>query len=157
MPARRISIVALSVVLALGGCGRGRDAGGDAWRLDTAVSSGPLVLLLDAPTTVRVGEEVPVAVTLVNRGAAPASIAGVQPDLVVITPDARIVWRRSRHEHGTPSTAITLRPNEMRGSGYTWDQRNDAGHPVPPDAYRIRAEAPALKLVSPWRSITIRP
>jgi hypothetical protein len=156
MMLRRISTLGALLFLALGGCGRDRSASTGVGK-DGAVAPGPLVLLLDAPAAVRAGDEVPVAVTLVNRGAAPASIPGVQPDLVVTHGDGVEVWRRSRHDSSPPPAATALRPNEMRGTGYSWSQRDDAGLPVPPGTYRIRAEAPALKLVSAGRILTIRP
>lgn len=152
----RIVSLALFAIFALGGCGRDRPASGST-TVDTAASAGPLVLLLDLPDSVRAGEEIPVAVTLVNRGAAAVSVAGVQPDLVVTRPDGGEVWRRSRHDAPAPGAATALRPNEMRGTGYAWNQRDDAGQPVPPGAYRIHAEAPALHLVSAPRTITIQP
>lgn len=156
MKLRRIAILAALIVFTLGGCGRDRTSSGGAGE-ESAAASGSLVLLLDAPSTVRSGEEVPVAVTVVNRGAAPAAVPGVQPDLVVTRTDGGEVWRRSRREQPAPSAATALRPNEMRGTGYTWNQRDDAGFPVAPGTYHIRAEAPALKLVSMSRTITIQP
>lgn len=155
MMIRRLGILAM-VVLAMAGCGRDRAASGGAGEADRA-TAGPLALLLDAPSSVRAGEEVPIAVTLVNRGAAPASVAGAQPDLVVTRIDGAEVWRRSRHEAPSTGTATTLRSNEMRGSGYTWDQRNDAGSAVAPGSYRIRAESPDLRLVSERRTLVIQP
>ncbi|HET7231976.1 MAG TPA: BsuPI-related putative proteinase inhibitor [Longimicrobium sp.] len=158
MTVRRISIFCVLATLAMGGCSRDRSPparpAGDA---AAAAPAGPLALLLDVPATVRAGEEVPVAVTLVNRGAAPASVAGVQPDLVVTRADGGEVWRRSRHEPATQTASTTLRPQEMRGSGYAWNQRDDAGRPVSAGAYRIRAEAPSLKLTSEARALTIVP
>lgn len=153
---RRIATHGALIAVILTACGRDRSASGAVGR-DTAVSSGPLVLLLDAPATVRAGEEVPIAATLVNRGAAPASVPGVQPDLVVTRADGGKVWRSGRHEPSAPPAATALRPNEMRGTGYTWNQRDDAGRLVPPGAYRIRAEAPTLGLVSESRTITVQP
>jgi len=146
----------LSIVLAVAGCDRDRARSDGAGKSPAAASN--LALLLDVPATVRAGEEVPVAVTLVNRGAAPASVPGVQPEVVVTRADGGEVWRRTRHEHATRETGdIALRPNEMRGSGSSWDQRDDAGRPVAPGGYRIRAEAVALGLVSDVRTVTIQP
>ena len=56
-----------------------------------------------------------------------------------------------------PGRATTLRPNEMRGSGSSWNQRDDAGRPVAPGTYRIRAEAVAMELASEARVVTIEP
>jgi hypothetical protein len=159
MIARRISIVCVLAVVVIGGCARDRERGAsDGALVDTsAATTVPLELLLDAPAAVRAGEEVPVAVTLVNRGAAPASVAAVQPDLVVTRADGGEVWRRSRHEPAAQTASTTLRPQEMRGSGYAWNQRDDAGRPVPAGEYRIRAEARALKLASEGRVLMIQP
>jgi hypothetical protein len=153
----RTAPAAFLLVLAVAGCDRGRPAAGRIGEKAASAPAGTLALLLDVPATVRAGEEVPLAVTLVNRGAAPASLAAVQPDIVVTRPAGGEVWRRSRHEPAAPGAATTLRPNEMRGSGSAWDQRDDAGRPVAPGSYRVRAEATALDLVSEPRMVTIQP
>jgi len=162
MTVRRIALLGGWIAFAAAGCGRDRapSTGGaaiDGAGADSAATAGPLALLLDVPTTVRAGDEVTIAVTLVNRGAAAASFGAVQPDVVVTRQDGAELWRRSRHEPAASGAATSLRPNEMRGSGYAWDQRDDAGQPVAPGIYRIRAEAPALKLASERRTITIQP
>jgi hypothetical protein len=56
-----------------------------------------------------------------------------------------------------PSAA--LKPNEMRGSGYTWDQRDDAGRPVPAGTYRVRATIPSGpgQAASASRTIVLAP
>lgn len=154
MMVRRIACVGAYLVIASLGCGRERTSSGAAGE---SAAPGPLVLLLDAPATARAGDEVPIAVTVVNRGAAPEPVGGAQPYVVVTRADGGEVWRRSRHEPPAPPAATALSPNEMRGTGYTWNQQDDAGRAVPPGPYRIRAEAPALKLVSESRAITIQP
>jgi hypothetical protein len=158
---RRLAIL-LAVGVLCGACGGDRAASGGAGE-DGAAAAAPLVLLLDVPATVRAGDEVTVAVTLANRGAAPVQVGPISPDVVVTRGDGSEVWRRSRHEphSASPATseasASALRPNEMRGSGYAWNQRDDAGQPVPPGTYRVRAEAAAPKLASEPRAITIQP
>ncbi|HYH82478.1 MAG TPA: BsuPI-related putative proteinase inhibitor [Longimicrobium sp.] len=159
MMLRRSTTALLAIALAVSSaaCGRERAATAEAER-DSAAAAGPLVLLLDVPATVRAGEEVTLAVTLVNRGSADARVGGAAPDVVVTREDGTEVWRRSRHEPQPASAApITLRPKEMRGSGHNWNQRDDAGRPVPPGTYRVRAEFPAPKLASEPRTITIQP
>jgi hypothetical protein len=152
---RRLTTVLLTLVIC-SACGGDRAGSGEAGR-DGAVSTGTLALLLDVPGTVRAGEEVPIAITLVNRGASPTDVGAVSPDVVVTREDGTEVWRRSRHEPSLPGGATTLRPNEMRGSGSSWNQRDDAGRPVGPGTYRIRAEAPTLELASDAREVTISP
>ncbi len=156
MTARRLACLGFLLALAAA-CDRDRAASGEAGR-DSAASPGPLVLLLDVPATARAGEEVPVAVTIVNRGAGPVEVGGLHPDVVVAREDGTEVWRRSRHEPPGPATrpVATLRPGEMRGSGSSWNQRDDGGRPVPPGTYRIRAEADAMQLESEPRVITIQ-
>lgn len=148
----------LGFLITLAACDRDRASPGETGR-DSAASSGALVLLLDVPAAVRAGEEVPVAVTIVNRGAAPVEVGGLHVDVVVAREDGMEVWRRSRHEPAAPPTRpeMMLRPSEMRGSGWSWNQRDDGGRPVPPGTYRIRAEAPAMQLTSDVREVTISP
>jgi hypothetical protein len=152
---RRLTTLLLALVIG-SACGGDRAGSGEAVR-DSAASSGPLALLLDVPATVRAGEEVPIAITLVNRGASATVVGAVSPDVVVTREDGTEVWRRSRHEPSAPAGATTLRPNEMRGSGSSWNQRDDAGRTVAPGTYRIRAEATEMELASEARVVTIAP
>jgi len=155
---RRLEIL-LGIVVLCGACGGDRAAPGGEGK-GGAAAEAPLVLLLDLPPAVRAGEEVTIAVTLANRGAAPVEVGSISPDVVVTRDDGSEVWRRSRHEPppASPATpASALRPNEMRGSGYAWNQRDDTGQPVPPGTYRVRAESAAPKLASEPRPITIQP
>ena len=157
----RRSAIVLGIVVLCGACGGDRAAPDGAGK--GAAAEVPLVLLLDVPAKVRAGEEVTIAVTLANRGAAPVEVGSISPDVVVTRDDGSEVWRRSRHEPQAASSATSpnppsaLRPNEMRGSGYAWSQRDDAGQPVPPGTYRVRAESAAPKLASEPHSITVQP
>jgi hypothetical protein len=151
-------LVSVAALLLATACDRGADRaspadGGTLAGSDTA--AGAMVLLLDVPSSTKLGDEVPIAVTLVHRGAAP-ELGHVSPDVVVTRDDGSEVWRRSRHAAVAPPSPAP-RGSEMRGSGYVWDQRDDAGRPVPPGAYRVRAEAAALELVSEPRLIIIAP
>ncbi len=151
-----------AILLAMGcaACGHDRSAAAGGAGHDSAATSSPLVLLLDVPASVRAGEDVAMAVTLVNRGAAPVRVGSIAPDVVVTRGDGSEVWRRSRHEPPpapAADPASALRPNEMRGSGYAWSQRDNAGRPMPPGTYRVRAESPGLKLVSEPRAVIIQP
>ena len=145
------------------GCGRGRADVREAAE-DTAATAGPVMVLLDAPARVRAGEEVQIAATLVNRGQETESVPQAGPDLIVTDARGGEVWRRSRHAAAAPGASApgasaTLRPNEMRGSGYTWNQTNDAGQRVAPGTYRIRATIPAGpgEASSARRTIVIAP
>lgn len=157
MVMRGLTTILVALAIACAGCGGDQASSGEAGR-DSA-STGPLVLLLDVPATVRAGEEVPIAVTLVNRGAAPVEVVGFHPDVVVAREDGTEVWRRSRHEPTGPPArpSAVLRPSEMRGSGSSWNQRDDGGRPVPPGTYRIRAEATPMQIRSESRAVTISP
>jgi hypothetical protein len=156
---RGLMMVLLGIVVLCGACRGDRAASGGAGE-DSAAVSPSLVLLLDVPATVRAGEDVTIAVTLVNRGAAPVQVGPISPDVVVTREDGSEVWRRSRHEArpaSAPAPASTLRPNEMRGSGYAWNGRDDAGQPVPPGTYRVRAESTAPALASEPRAVIVQP
>ncbi|HEX6747980.1 MAG TPA: BsuPI-related putative proteinase inhibitor [Longimicrobium sp.] len=150
--------IVLTFVLALAaGCGRERADVADTAQ-DTAATAGPVTVLLDIPARVRAGEEVQIAATLVNRGQETESVPSAGPDIVITDTHGAEVWRRSRHGGKTsPVPSATLRPNEMRGSGYTWSQTNDAGQRVASGTYRIRATIPAGlgEASSAWRSVLI--
>ena len=136
-----MAVLASTLVLAT--CGRDRSAA-SAVEQDTAATAGPVVLLLDVPPRARIGVEVAIAATLVNRGDASESVPAAGPDIVITRADGTEVWRRSRHAPRASATpAAALKPREMRGSGYTWDQRDDAGRQVPPGTYHVRATIPS--------------
>lgn len=149
--------LATLLVLAAAGCERER-ASANAAAADTAASAGPVSLLLDVPARVRVGDEVPLAATLVNRGGGSVTLPGEGPDFVVTRNDGSEVWRRSRHADPASSVPpIVLKPNEMRGSGYAWDQHDDDGRPVLAGTYRVRAvlAAPAGQVASAARRLVV--
>lgn len=153
-------IAVLGLLLALpAACGRDRSVAAGAEQ-DTAATTGPVGLLLDVPARVRVGEEVAIAATLVNRGDASESVPASGPDIVITRADGAEVWRRSRHAGGADAAPpAALKPNEMRGSGYTWDQRDDGGRQVAPGTYRVRATIPSGPGVaaSAWRTLVLSP
>ena len=156
----KIRGIALTFVLALAaGCGREGSDVADTVQ-DTAATAGPVTVLLDVPARVRAGEEVQIAATLVNRGEETESVPAAGPDIVITDARGAEVWRRSRHAgDAAPAPSTTLKPNEMRGSGYTWDQTNDAGQRVAPGTYRVRATIPSGpgEAVSAWRTIVLAP
>ncbi len=154
---RLAAALALATMVITGGCGRDHSQSADAVR-DTVASAGPLALLLDVPATVRPGEEVSIAVTLVNRGRAAVQVGAAAVDVVVTREDGTEVWQRSKHEPPSAAPASTsLGPNEMRGSGGTWDQRDDAGQALAPGTYRIRAELREMDVKSEERRIIVQP
>ncbi|MBV9109968.1 MAG: hypothetical protein JO306_11220 [Gemmatimonadetes bacterium] len=157
MKIRSTHSLAILLALAAAGCGRDRSSA-DAAAADTAATSGPVSLLLDVPARVRVGDEVPLAATLVNRSGESVTLPGEGPDFVVTRADGSEVWRRSRHA-AAPSSPdpIILKPNDMHGSGYAWDQHDDDGRPVLAGTYRVRAvlAAPTGQIASAARTIVV--
>jgi hypothetical protein len=138
MKIRYARALAILLALAAAGCGRDRSSANTA-AADTAATTGPVSLLLDVPARVRVGDEVTLAATLVNRGGESVTLPGEGPDFVVTREDGSEVWRRSRHADASPASPVVLKPKEMHGSGYAWDQHDDDGRPVLAGTYRIRA------------------
>jgi hypothetical protein len=157
MKIRSTRVFVLLFAIAAAGCGRGRSSA-DAAAAGTAATSGPVSLLLDVPARVRVGDEVTLAATLVNRGGESVTLPGEGPDFVVTRSDGSEVWRRSRHTDAPSSPdPIVLKPNDMHGSGYAWDQHDDDGRPVLAGTYRVRAmlAAPTGQIASAARTIVV--
>src|SRR4051812_19539633 len=107
----RIASLGWVLAFAAAGCGRDRSAAPETAQ-DTAATAGPVVVLLDVPARVRVGEEVAIAATLVNRGDASESVPAAGPEIVITRPNGAEVWRRSRHAGDAaaePSAALKPR------------------------------------------------
>jgi hypothetical protein len=115
-----------------------------------------LVLLLDVPAHVAAGAEVPVAVTLVNRGADTARVA-----LRNATLGLRIETDRgakvSDQAYPTTLSAVVLTPRGMRGTGFVWDQHAADGDLLSPGAYRMKVavELRDGKLESEWKPFVV--
>lgn len=142
-------MVGLAVVM-MAACGRGRNA------------DPRLALLLDVPAHVRPGDEVPVAVTLVNRvdTARVAVEASGELELVVESGDGLEVVRRPAATALTSNPdGLVLTPREIRGTGFVWDQRAGDGRALSPGSYRMRVVLPrrAGELGSAWTPFVIDP
>lgn len=99
-----------------------------------------------APTEVRVGAPVPIAIRIGNTAGRPIELhlqgRTAVFDLLVTRGDS-VVWRRLE---GQASPAIlqlrTLAPGEVLELRDTWDQRDGAGRPVGPGEYGVSGAVP---------------
>jgi hypothetical protein len=111
--------------------------------MDGTGSGAPsLTLGLEVPAGTRVGTPVPLTLTLRNTSHGPVELTlGGRPayDVIVTTPDGQEVWRWS---HGQAIQAIlelkTLAPGEELEFAAVWEQRDNAGRPVPAGTYWMR-------------------
>jgi hypothetical protein len=111
----------------------------------TIAQSDTLRLWLDVPEEVPVGEPVPITfhVENVSGRLLDLSLRGrtIVFDLVVSDMNGMTVWRRL---HDTVIPAIlrleTLAPGEVLELADSWDQRSNAGEPVPAGTYTVRGE-----------------
>jgi hypothetical protein len=101
-----------------------------------------LVLRLEVPASVRVGTSVSFKLTLQNTGKRPVTLTlGGRPayDVVVTTPEGQEIWRWS---HGEAIQQIIerkpLKPKETLEFAAVWEQRDNAGTPVPSGMYQVR-------------------
>ncbi|HSU16983.1 MAG TPA: hypothetical protein VLK66_22940 [Longimicrobium sp.] len=144
-------IAGLAAAVAMG-CGR-----------DRTVSDPRLALLLDVPAHVAPGDEVPVAVTLVNRATDSARVAVEASgalELVVESGDGLELVRQPAETALTSNPdGLVLTPREIRGTGFVWDQRGGDGKPLAPGSYRMRVVLPRRSgdLASPWKPFVIDP
>jgi hypothetical protein len=123
-----------------------------------------LVLRLEVPADVRVGQPVPLTLKLQNTSKHPVELPfSGRPayDFVVTRPDGMEVWSWS---HGQAIQAIlefkTLKPGEALEFAAAWEQRDNEGQPVPSGTYRVqgilRLEPPE-KLATEPKSLSISP
>lgn len=109
---------------------------------DTADS---LRLHVEAPDNVPRGQPVPVTfrVENVTDRTLTLHLTGreIAFDILVERPDGSTVWRRLEGEVIRSILRLdTLPPGQSLRLQASWDQRSDAGEPVPPGEYRVRAE-----------------
>jgi hypothetical protein len=113
--------------------------------LGTLLTSMTLQIVL--PTTVRVGEAVPITLRLTNTSREPvtAYLQGrpVAFDIIVSRRDSSVVWRRLE---GVVVTAVlqvrTLAPEEVLEFSDTWTQRSNGGELVGPGEYLVTGVLP---------------
>ena len=133
----------------------------------------PLRLEITVPARVRVGEPVPMVLTLRNDGPTSVDVwlaTGLrQPsyEVAVHRLDGTLVWRRLAGQ----TIAGTLEPVSLEPGGRldlahapgpVWDQRDQAGRPVPPGVYSARGQLTEADLGGAWpvtddRPFTIEP
>jgi hypothetical protein len=133
---------------------------------DPVTPPAPLVLRVDLPDLVPAGMNIPFTLALANTGdrAVPVELGGrpIAFDFIVRQVDGRLVWRRLE---GVPVEAIlierTLAPGEVMTFQGHWNQRDAAGHHVPPGVYRVRGVLPVPAAAGGWgspaREVTITP
>jgi hypothetical protein len=100
-----------------------------------------------APEQARVGETVPITLSLRNVGTKPIELhlrgRTVAFDIVVTAPDGRVAWRRLE---GASLPAILrlelLAPGQQLTFSDTWTQKSDRGQQVAPGIYTVHGEFP---------------
>jgi len=102
---------------------------------------------LVAPSKVRAGEPVDIALRVRNDGSMPIDLElsgrPVGFDVVVLGPDGREVWRRLRDSVvGAALMLLTLEPGETRDFEVRWTQVDSAGRAVAPGRYTLRGTLP---------------
>lgn len=103
----------------------------------------PVVLELEAPAEVRVGETVPLKLLVTNASDRTVDLGlSGRPayDFVVTLPDGTEVWRWLHEQAILEILAIVpLKPAEQREFSAEWTQRDNAGAAVPPGTYWIQS------------------
>ena len=149
-----LAIAAILVTLA-SRCGRDRPSADEASRALTRTapavdSSRPDSLRLETrvASPARVGEAVPVTLTIRNDGLTPREVhfrgRTIVFDIVVEGPDGHLVWRRLE---GAAVLAIlrveVLAPSRELTFTDRWLQQNQTGRQVAPGIYTIHGEFPS--------------
>jgi uncharacterized protein (DUF58 family) len=106
-----------------------------------------MTLHLSVPPRVRVGEPVPVTLSVTNRGTTPLTLylkgRPIAFDIVVRRKGGEIVWRRL---HGATIAMVlrveTLSPGDSLRLEEVWPQRTQTGAPVQPGDYTVTGELP---------------
>ncbi|HEX5726247.1 MAG TPA: BsuPI-related putative proteinase inhibitor [Longimicrobiaceae bacterium] len=106
-----------------------------------------LAFRAQVPAQARAGEPVPIKLRLTNTGAAPREVyltgRTVTFDVVVERAGGEVVWRRLEGETVQSILQVrTLAPGESLEFDASWDQRTNAGEPVPPGDYVVRGILP---------------
>ncbi|HUH13059.1 MAG TPA: BsuPI-related putative proteinase inhibitor [Longimicrobiales bacterium] len=123
-----------------------------------------LRLRLRVPGRVAAGEPVSITLRVENRTERTLTLYLVGRviafDLVVEDRDGAVVWRRLEDEVIQAILRLeTLPPGEALVLEDSWDQRSNAGEPVPPGEYRVRGEllTEGEPLAAPIERLTILP
>jgi hypothetical protein len=153
-----VGLAVWSVVLLIVASMRWAGDPADAQPGDGESASHSLALELDAPTAARLGERVPLRLSLKNLGDHPVQVAlGGRPayDFVIAQPDGTEVWRWSHGQFVQQILQlITVRPGEAVDFTEAWPQLDNAGRAVPAGAYVVRGllnvEPPGRLETQPW-------
>ena len=110
--------------------------------LSAALVADSMTVELSVPEHVRAGVPVPLTLRATNHGPRPAALylrgRPVAFDVIVTNARGKVVWRRLRG--ATISMVLQIRelaPGESLELADTWNQRTNAGVPVPPGEYRL--------------------
>jgi hypothetical protein len=149
------------------------DFGGKAQAARTWVPSPdePITLKLEAPPSVRRGEEVPIRVIVRNGSQRPVAVGfGQTTGFNVLVAraagraDSAAVWSLPVYFTATRGATVTdpLQPGRDTVFTATWPGIDDRAQFVPPGSYRIRATVSAelvstKQLWSEWTPITVKP
>jgi hypothetical protein len=103
---------------------------------------------LTVPAEVRRGDTVPIVLRLVNPADTAAEIVlqgrPVAFDVTVTRTGGEVIWRRLAGEVVTSILQLRrLAPGERLEFEAAWDQRGDAGAPVPPGEYLVTGTLPS--------------
>lgn len=103
-----------------------------------------VVVAVEVPTSVAVGNPVPIKVRLSNTTSSPQDLylrgREITFDIAVTDSAGDAVWRRLEGEVIQAIIQLrTLAPNETIELTHTWDQRSQRGERVPPGRYTLRA------------------
>ena len=96
----------------------------------------------------RVGQPVPITLTLTNRTAHPLTLTmqgrPVAFDVTVARPDGHVIWRRLAGQVVPAILAVrTLAPAETLSFAATWNGRAADGLPVAPGRYVVTGSLPS--------------
>lgn len=101
------------------------------------------VVTLQAPESVPTGTAIPITLHIENKNAEPLELylRGREPtyDLIVTARDGDVVWRRLEKEVVPAILRLELlEPGQILYFRDSWNQRDNAGEPVPPGSYTVR-------------------
>ena len=108
----------------------------------------PVLLSLELPERVRLGQAVPLAIRVTNETSEPDTLelTGRPPafDFLVEDPNGNEVWRRLRGQVVSMMLQVrVLQPGESVHLAHTWDQRGDDAAQVQPGLYIVRGMLPS--------------
>lgn len=156
--ASAIAFVALAGALGAGSLSGNERVGVNGHDIDNL----KMIVELELPVRVNVGEPVPMILRVRNGGTAPAELAltgsPIAFDIVVYQPHGTEVWSRMHGETVSMMLQVAiLKPGESLEFKHTWDQRGNDRQAVPAGTYTVRGSlaAPDRELMSEPRRLVI--